>query len=303
MPIPFGSPATSGKGNHIAAIGERLIDGVEVLNTLDHIPGVVRDLLEPVFVIRARSNEAQIHRSHIFHRADNGPDVDGILRLIQDHRHGGHYRFGHPTEFEDCRRPDVDEQERSSGRPPTGEDSRLSERELKPEGPRGVMPVPAEITEAGREWRIDGTSRQDELTTTPGSFRGALIHDEVKGQQARVIDRQVGPVPDETHGPTVSVRPCTGGRRGERPLAGDKAGHPHRVVNRHTQRGLRERPAKGSPVPLDTIRVGIGVFVVQKIPLRIGSNERVPVHIHVDDNLVRRRRDLHHRRGGARLAP
>ena len=158
VPIPFGGPATSGKGDHVAAIGERLVDGVEVLNALDHIPGVVRDLLEPILVVRARSNEAQIHRSHVFHRADDGPDVDGILRLIQDHRHGGHYRFGHPTEFEDCRRPDVDERERSSGRPPAGEDSRLPGRELEAEGPRGIMPVTAEITKAGREWRIGGAS-------------------------------------------------------------------------------------------------------------------------------------------------
>ena len=62
---------------------ERLVDGLAVANLGDDILAVVRDEPDPRCVVRRGSDQGQRREAHVLHCADDGRDVDGILRLVQ----------------------------------------------------------------------------------------------------------------------------------------------------------------------------------------------------------------------------
>lgn len=84
----FGRAAARGEPGNADTPRQRGVQRVVFLNAPDDLPGIVRDDLDPIALVRHRTDEAQIRDAHVLHCAHHGRDVDGVLRLVQHDANG-----------------------------------------------------------------------------------------------------------------------------------------------------------------------------------------------------------------------
>jgi hypothetical protein len=75
---PALAPPSSGEREHLHAVGERVVDGLEVLDARHDVARVVRDLLQARLVVLHGAHEAQVE-TPMFFIARITTDVDGVL--------------------------------------------------------------------------------------------------------------------------------------------------------------------------------------------------------------------------------
>jgi hypothetical protein len=88
MPGPARRAPAPGERDHADAIGEGLVNRVEMPDACHDIARVMRDLLDAIRVVVTGPDQAQLPDAHVLHGPDDGTDVDRILRFVQNDRDG-----------------------------------------------------------------------------------------------------------------------------------------------------------------------------------------------------------------------